>query len=70
MGVTCAALMAGTCMGISVSSGYDRLRPLFCLGSVAPVAARRYDRHERFEVEIDNGLERLGGGAFAQALGQ
>jgi hypothetical protein len=43
---------------------------LILLSSIAPVAARWHDRHEFFEVEIDNGLKRLGGGTIAQAVGQ
>ncbi len=57
-------------MGFSVSSGFHRVRRWFCCGSIAPVAARWHDRHEFFEVEIDNGLKRLGGGTIAQAVGQ
>jgi hypothetical protein len=40
------------------------------LRSVAPVSARRLDRGEIIEVEIDDILECLGSGAVAQAFGQ
>lgn len=41
-----------------------------CFGSIAAVAARRLDVGECGEVEIDDVLERLGGCAVAQAVGQ
>jgi hypothetical protein len=64
-------------MGLFLSSHFPRLFLLFRpglgaprQGSVAPVAARWHDCDERVEVEIDNGLKRLGGGTAAQAVGQ
>ena len=38
--------------------------------SVSPKAARRFDAGQFVEIEIDNGLQRLAGGAIAQGLGQ
>ena len=64
-------------MGLFLSSHFPRLFLLFRpglgaprQGSIAPVAARWHDCDERVEVEIDNGLKRLGGGTIAQAVGQ
>jgi hypothetical protein len=39
-------------------------------GSVTAITTGRDDRGEVVEVEIDDGLKRLGGGAVAQAFGQ
>ena len=39
-------------------------------GSVAPKAARRLNAGQLVEIEIDDGLQRLAGGAVAQRLGQ
>src|SRR3954471_14666751 len=62
--------MAGTCMGLSVSSGFVVCVPDFVGGSIAPVAARWHDCSECVEVKIDNGLKGLSGGTLVQAVGQ
>ena len=39
------------------------------LGSVAAVAARRDDVREYFEIEFDDGLERVGGRGAGESFG-
>jgi hypothetical protein len=40
------------------------------IGSIPPKAARRLDADQLAEIEIDNRLQRLAGGAVTQRLGQ
>ncbi len=68
--------LAGTCMGILVSSGFWRdWLPLsaetdrFVFFSIAAVAAGRFDVGEVIKIEAGNSFERLRSSAAAQAVG-